>query len=168
MSRSKKAKSKKTTSKTKAVAKKNITKKKASLAESKKKTAKKPITPSLTVDIIIEMSNEKIVLIERKFKPYGWALPGGFVDVGETVEDAAIREAKEETSLEVKLVKLLGVYSDPCRDTRMHTVSVVYIATAKGTPRAADDAKNLKLYSLDRLPDLAFDHAKILVDYSMS
>ncbi len=128
-----------------------------------------PSTPSLTVDIIIELidkPNRPIVLIERKYPPYGWALPGGFVDVGESLEDAAGREAHEEISLDVKVKSLLGCYSDPSRDSRGHTVSAVYIAEASGDPFAADDAANVQIVNLDDLPsDLAFDHAKILSDY---
>lgn len=121
--------------------------------------------PALTVDIIIE-TNGGIVLIERKNAPLGWAIPGGFVDYGERTEDAARREAKEETDLDVDLKDLLGVYSDPTRDPRQHTASVVYIATASGMPSAADDAKNLQIVKLDSLPgNLAFDHAQILQDY---
>jgi len=128
-----------------------------------------PSTPSLTVDIIIELTdkpNRPIILIERKYPPYGWALPGGFVDVGESLEDAAGREANEEISLGVKIKSLLGCYSDPSRDERGHTVSAVYIAEASGEPFAADDAADVKIVTLDNLPsDLAFDHAKILDDY---
>ena len=123
------------------------------------------LNPVPTVDIIIEIGN-KIVLIERKHEPFGWAIPGGFVDYGECLEDAARREAKEETSLDVKLKSLLGVYSSPTRDPRRHTVSAVYVATAKGKPEAADDAKNLGLFALNALPPvMAFDHAEILSDY---
>ena len=129
----------------------------------------RPETPALTADIIIEMTdrrNNPIVLIERKNPPYGWAIPGGFVDIGETVEQAAVREAEEEVCLKVELVHLLGVYSDPKRDPRGHTASVVYIATASGQPRAADDAANLHIYPINALPSqLAFDHKKILDDY---
>ena len=129
----------------------------------------RPLTPLLTVDIIIELHDRPdtpIVLIERRYPPYGWALPGGFVDVGETLEQAAVREAKEEVSLTVNLKTLLGCYSDPTRDARGHTVSVVYIAQATGTPIAADDARKLEVFSLADLPDqLAFDHAHILNDY---
>ena len=129
----------------------------------------KPVTPLLTVDIIIEISNQTnrpVVLIERRYPPPGWALPGGFVDVGESLEQAAIREAREETSLDISLITLLGCYSDPARDNRGHTVSAVYIAESSGLPKAADDAKNLALFTLDNLPSkLAFDHNRILEDY---
>ncbi len=129
----------------------------------------RPVTPQIAADIIIELKDKPgrpIILIERKNPPYGWALPGGFVDVGERIETAAIREAKEEVCLDVTLLALLGLYSDPARDTRGHTVSAVYVAEASGEPQAADDAKNLAIFSLDDLPDtLAFDHAQILEDY---
>ena len=124
----------------------------------------KPTTPLLTVDIIIEVSGG-IVLIERKNPPPGWALPGGFVDVGESLAAAAVREAREETSLEVTLVEQFFAYSDPKRDPRGATVSVVFIGQATGTPRAEDDAKNIGIYALDKLPQLAFDHGQILEDY---
>lgn len=123
-----------------------------------------PKTPYLTVDIIIEVG-DGIVLVKRKNPPYGWALPGGFVDYGETVEEAAVREAKEETGLDVKLKGLLGVYSDPKRDPRLHTVSVVFVASAEGKPVGKDDAAEAKIFKLDALPQLVFDHAKILKDY---
>ena len=97
--------------------------------------------PLLTVDIIIELADDSIVLIERKNPPHGWALPGGFVDYGECIECAAVREAREETSLEVTLTEQFYTYSDPARDPRHHTVSTVFIATAQGVPRGADDAK---------------------------
>jgi 8-oxo-dGTP diphosphatase len=128
----------------------------------------KPVTPLLTVDIIIEMTDRlgrPIVLIERKYPPHGWALPGGFVDVGETLEAAAVREAREETSLDVTLTALLGNYSDPARDSRGHTVSAVYIAEASGTATAADDAASLDLCDPAAFPALVFDHALILADY---
>ncbi|HXE97865.1 MAG TPA: NUDIX hydrolase [Dongiaceae bacterium] len=122
--------------------------------------------PFPTVDIIIE-SGSGIVLIERRNEPLGWALPGGFVDYGESLESAAVREAREETSLEISELRLLGCYSDPARDERMHTISTVYIAKAQGIPRAADDALNVAIYRLDSLPErLCFDHARILADYA--
>ena len=123
-----------------------------------------PETPLLTVDILIEMPGG-IVLIERKNPPHGWALPGGFVDRGESVAQAARREAREETSLDVDLDEQFFCYSDPTRDPRGPTASIVFLARATGTPVAADDAKRVALYSLDALPPLAFDHATILADY---
>lgn len=131
----------------------------------------RPETPLLTVDVIIEMvdrPDEPIVLIERRHPPHGWALPGGFVDLGETVEQAAVREAAEETGLKVKLVRLLGVYSDPARDPRGHTVSVVFVGEARGKPAAADDARAVEIFAADRTPALAFDHAAIVRDYLRS
>jgi 8-oxo-dGTP diphosphatase len=125
---------------------------------------RRPSTPLLTVDVIIETEGG-IVLIERKNPPPGWALPGGFVDVGEPVPAAAVREAREETSLDVTLVELLHIYSDPRRDPRGHTASAVYIGRAAGQPRAADDARDVRIYALDALPPLAFDHGQILDDY---
>lgn len=123
------------------------------------------LTPAPTVDIIIETSGG-IVLIRRKNLPYGWAIPGGFVDYGESVEHAAVREAKEETGLDVKLTGLLGVYSDPARDPRFHTISTVFTAKAEGLPVGQDDAEEARVFKLDALPEpLAFDHAKILGDY---
>jgi ADP-ribose pyrophosphatase YjhB (NUDIX family) len=121
--------------------------------------------PFPTVDIIIEVEGG-IVLIERKNPPYGWAIPGGFVDYGETVEAAAVREAKEETGLDVQLTGLLGVYSDPSRDPRHHTISTVFVASAAGQPLADDDAADAGVFKEDDLPDdIAFDHRKILGDY---
>ncbi len=123
-------------------------------------------SPLLTVDIIIEVGGGGIVLIERKNFPLGWALPGGFVDYGESLETAAVREAKEETSLDVHLVEQFHTYSDPSRDPRHHTVSTVYIATAEGTPHGADDAKTARLFREDDIPSpLVFDHPRILRDY---
>lgn len=125
--------------------------------------------PIPTVDIIIEMwdrPNCPIVLIERKNPPYGWALPGGFVDYGESVESAAIREAQEETCLSVELLGQFHVYSSPNRDSRQHTLSIVFIAKALGEPKAADDAQTLELFELWQLPKtLCFDHHQILNDY---
>jgi ADP-ribose pyrophosphatase YjhB (NUDIX family) len=122
--------------------------------------------PLLTVDIIIELADGSIVLIERKNPPHGWALPGGFVDYGERIELAAVREAKEETSLEVTLTEQFYTYSDPARDLRHHTVSTVFIATAQGVPRGADDARVARAVREDHLPaPLVFDHAQILRDY---
>lgn len=121
--------------------------------------------PLLTVDIIIEVGG-RMVLIERKNPPYGWALPGGFVDYGESLENAAIREAREETSLEVELTEQFHTYSDPRRDPRHHTVSTVFLAAAQGEPRAADDAKTARLCDEHDLPDpIVFDHRQILRDY---
>ncbi len=129
----------------------------------------KPVTPLLTVDLIVELpgrTGKPIVLIERRYPPYGWALPGGFVDRGETLEQAAVREAREEISLSVSLTFLLGCYSDPQRDMRGHTISAVYIAQASGMPVAADDARKLEILPVSGLPDkLAFDHDRILRDY---
>ncbi|HEY1587583.1 MAG TPA: NUDIX hydrolase [Polyangia bacterium] len=124
----------------------------------------KPTTPLVTVDIIIETTGG-IVLIERKNPPPGWALPGGFVDVGESLAQAAVREAREETSLDVTLDEQFFAYSDPKRDPRGSTVTVVFLGRATGTPRAEDDAKNVGVYALDKLPALAFDHGQILDDY---
>lgn len=128
--------------------------------------------PTPTVDIIIELIDQPhrpIILIERKNTPYGWAIPGGFVDYGESVEKAAIREAQEEISLEVELIEQFKVYSDPQRDPRQHTLSIVFIATAKGKPKAADDAKTVGVFHLWEIPpNLCFDHDKILSDYRTS
>ncbi|MBW1669677.1 MAG: NUDIX hydrolase [Deltaproteobacteria bacterium] len=121
--------------------------------------------PFPTVDIIIEIQGG-IVLIKRKNPPFGWALPGGFVDYGESLEHAALREAKEETSLDVEIVSQLGAYSDPDRDPRFHTISFVFVAKASGQPRAADDAAEIGVFGRASIPrDLAFDHARILEDY---
>ncbi|MBE9221179.1 NUDIX hydrolase [Cyanobacterium stanieri LEGE 03274] len=139
--------------------------------------------PAPTVDIIIEMVDRRaiapssapefkgkslapIVLIERKFEPLGWAIPGGFVDYGESVEQAAMREALEEVSLRVDLLEQFYVYSDPRRDSRKHTISIVFIAHAKGEPKADDDALNLGIFPLWDIPkNLCFDHDRILADY---
>ncbi|NOY86648.1 MAG: NUDIX hydrolase [Deltaproteobacteria bacterium] len=122
--------------------------------------------PVPTVDTIIQLDGGGIVLIKRKNRPQGWALPGGFVDYGETVEHAAVREAKEETGLEVELVRLLGVYSDPSRDSRQHTISTVFVARASGTPVGGDDAAEAAVFNENDLPtEIVFDHRKILDDY---
>lgn len=125
--------------------------------------------PVPTVDIIIELIDRPqrpIVLIERQNPPHGWALPGGFVDYGEAVETAARREAEEETCLQVELIEQFQVYSAPDRDPRQHTLSVVFLATATGEPRAQDDAKAIGIFELWQLPQpLCFDHAQILRDY---
>ena len=120
--------------------------------------------PVPTVDIIIEIE-DKIVLIERKNPPFGWALPGGFVDYGESFETAAAREAEEETGLKVQGLRQFHTYSDPNRDARLHTASTVYIGQADSPPTAGDDAARAELFTEDNLPTLAFDHAKILADY---
>ena len=123
-----------------------------------------PKNPVPTVDVIIEI-DDRIVLIERKNPPYGWALPGGFVDYGESFEQAAVREAFEETGISVGDLRQFRTYSDPERDQSMHTATTVFIATGKGLPRAGDDAAKARLFSRENLPDLAFDHARILADY---
>ena len=121
--------------------------------------------PLLTVDIIIEIDT-KIVLIQRANPPYGWALPGGFVDYGESLEASAIREAKEETSLEVMLQEQFHTYSDPDRDPRHHTVTTVFIGKGIGTLKPADDAKHAGVFSENDLPEpIVFDHRKIIGDY---
>jgi len=129
----------------------------------------KPVTPLLAADALIELIDQPgrpIVLIERLNIPYGWAIPGGFVDVGEPLEVAAVREAKEEVTLDVTLTALLGIYSDPKRDSRGHTITAIYVAQAAGTPVAADDAKSVEIFTLDELPSpLAFDHAQVLEDF---
>lgn len=125
--------------------------------------------PTPTVDIIIELidrPHRPIILIERQNPPYGYAIPGGFVDYGESVEAAALREAEEEVSLRVDLLEQFYVYSDPQRDPRQHTLSVVFLATATGEPQAADDAKTVGIFTPWEVPtNLCFDHAQILRDY---
>ncbi len=124
-----------------------------------------PDNPLLTVDIIIQCQGG-IVMIERKNPPLGWALPGGFVDYGESLEQAAVREALEETSLSIHLVEQMHTYSDPKRDPRHHTVSTVFIATAQGKPVAADDAQLARVFTAANLPaPIVFDHTAILEDY---
>ena len=124
--------------------------------------------PRLTVDVIIRMNDDarRIVLVRRRFPPPGWAIPGGFVDAGETVETAAAREALEETGLVVEDLRQFHVYSDPSRDLRGHTVSTVFTARAAGEPRGGDDAAEARVFAADGLPDdIAFDHRAILDDY---
>jgi 8-oxo-dGTP diphosphatase len=125
-------------------------------------------SPRLTVDILIQMndSSYQILLIKRKHPPEGWAIPGGFVDYGETVEEAAVREAFEETSLQIRLIRQFHVYSDPKRDPRGHTVSVVFVASARGNPVANDDATEARVFTKNALPSpIVFDHFQILSDY---
>ena len=122
--------------------------------------------PIPTVDIIIEIESKGIVLIKRKNPPHGWAIPGGFVDYGESLEEAALREAKEETNLDVELTRQFHTYSDPKRDPRHHTISTVYIAKGKGKAKAKDDALEIGIFIESNLPDkIAFDHRHILNDY---
>jgi len=126
--------------------------------------------PAPTVDLIIEIETEDgkdgIILIRRKNPPFGWALPGGFVEYGESLEVAAVREAREETSLKIKLMGQFHTYSDPRRDPRSHTISTVYIARARGKPEAKDDAREVGIFPRSALPiPLAFDHDQILKDY---
>jgi ADP-ribose pyrophosphatase YjhB (NUDIX family) len=126
--------------------------------------------PIPTADIIIEIlrddGKQGIILIERKNPPFGWAIPGGFVDYGETLEQTAVREAKEETSLEIRLEHQMFTYSDPNRDPRKHTISTVFIATAEGEPIAGDDAKKIGIFTEDEITfPLTFDHRQILDDY---
>ncbi len=126
---------------------------------------KKYRNPLVTVDLIIEIA-DRIVLIKRANPPYGWALPGGFVDYGESLETAAIREAMEEIKLRVTLMEQFHTYSDPGRDPRQHTITTVYIAKADGLPEAGDDAAEAELFSRNRIPEnMAFDHGKIIGDY---
>lgn len=121
--------------------------------------------PVPTVDIVIELEGG-IVLIRRKNPPPGWALPGGFVDYGESLEEAAVREAREETGLDVALLRQLHTYSRPDRDPRHHTITTVFVARASGSPRAGDDAGEIGVFTRDTLPSpLAFDHGEILTDY---
>lgn len=124
--------------------------------------------PTPTVDILVFSPSRGVLLIERLNPPHGWALPGGFVDYGESVEQAAVREAKEETGLDVVLTSLLGVYSDPDRDARMHTMSVVFVAQALDLAqlKAGDDAGKAKFFALNALPAMAFDHGKIVSDFA--
>jgi 8-oxo-dGTP diphosphatase len=139
------------------------------------RSKKEPVyrNPSPTVDLIIELKTVRgeagIVLVKRKNPPYGWALPGGFVDYGESLESAAVREAREETSLDVKLLRQLHTYSEPGRDPRKHTITTVFVARARGTPEARDDAGDIGVFARREIDfPLAFDHRKILDDYFRS
>ena len=124
-----------------------------------------PRNPLITVDALIEIDGG-IILIKRKNPPYGWAIPGGFVDYGETLEEAVVREAKEETCLDINIIRQFHTYSDPGRDPRHHTVTTMFIANATGTPRADDDAQDIGIFTRDTLPeDMAFDHRQVLEDY---
>ena len=128
----------------------------------------RPRTPEVAVDLVIELEDRPgrpVVLIRRGRPPPGHALPGGFVDVGETVEQAAVREAREETGLDVRLGEIIGVYSDPARDPRGHTVTIAYVASARGEPVAGDDAAAILVTDPSAAPPLAFDHGRILGDY---
>jgi 8-oxo-dGTP diphosphatase len=122
-------------------------------------------SPALTVDVVALLPDDRVVLVRRRYPPPGWALPGGFVEGGETVEAAAVREAREETGLEVSLTDLLHVYSDPRRDPRRPTASVVFLGRTSGVPVGADDAAEARAFGWDELPSpIAFDHAEILAD----
>jgi ADP-ribose pyrophosphatase YjhB (NUDIX family) len=134
-----------------------------SFEEFVEKINKSPFVPC-TVDIIIEHSG-KIVLIKRKYPPFGWAIPGGFVEKGESLESAAAREAKEETNLDLEDLRQFGAYSDPGRDPRFHTISMVFTARGRGPLKAASDAKEIGLFNMEDLPPLAFDHADIVREY---
>jgi 8-oxo-dGTP diphosphatase len=120
--------------------------------------------PAPTVDVVLLLPGDRVVLVERRNPPLGWALPGGFVDAGETLEAAAVREAREETGLEVRLLDLVGCYSDPRRDPRRHTVTAAFLGVAEGEPRGGDDAAQARAFSWGALPPLCFDHAEILAD----
>ncbi len=126
----------------------------------------RPVTPLITVDAIIELTDGNIVLIKRKYPPPGWAIPGGFVDPGESLAEAVRREAREETSLDIDVLSIFHVYSKPWRDPRGDTVSVVYHCRADGRPEGGDDAEKAVAYSPDDLPDvIAFDHRKIIQQF---
>lgn len=132
---------------------------------------REPKTPYLAVDAILRLwEGERlkgIVLVERRYPPEGLALPGGFVEIGESVEQAVVREVKEETGLVATIRRLHGVYSDPGRDPRFHVVSVVFVCDAEGEPIAGDDAKKVRVYRLEEIPleRMVFDHRRILLDY---
>ena len=121
--------------------------------------------PAPTVDVVILLTGDRVVLVRRKNPPRGWAIPGGFVDVGERLDVAAAREAAEETGLSVTLLEQFHSYSDPARDRRRHTISTVYLATAAGQPRGGDDAAEARAFAWSALPDpIVFDHREILAD----
>ena len=123
--------------------------------------------PLLTVDCIIRSPRGLVLLVKRRFPPPGWALPGGFVDAGETVEQAVAREVREETALSLTNLRQFHTYSDPSRDKRHHVVSVVFSATSAGTPQAGDDAAEAVFFPFDDLPDeIAFDHREILASFA--
>jgi ADP-ribose pyrophosphatase YjhB (NUDIX family) len=123
-----------------------------------------PRQPRLTVDLIVSFE-EGVVLVERRFEPFGWAIPGGFVEWGETLEQAVVREAKEETGLDVTDVRQFHAYSDPARDPRGHTVTVVFTGTGHGRLQAGDDAKDARVFRRDALPQLVCDHREVLEDW---
>ena len=121
--------------------------------------------PAPTVDVVIRLAGDRVVLIRRRNPPHGWALPGGFVDEGEPLERAAAREALEETGLAVTLEEQFHSYSDPLRDPRRHTISTVFLGASSGEPQGGDDAARAEIFTKNNLPPLAFDHARILADY---
>jgi 8-oxo-dGTP diphosphatase len=120
--------------------------------------------PAPTVDVVILVAGDRVVLVRRRKPPHGWALPGGFVDQGEPLASAAAREAREETGLTVELAEQFHAYSDPRRDPRRHTISTVFLGRAAGEPRGGDDAAEARAFPWTALPDLVFDHAEILAD----
>lgn len=120
--------------------------------------------PAPTVDVVILVAGDRVVLVRRRNPPHGWALPGGFVDEGEPLAAAAAREAREETGLTVELAEQFHAYSDPRRDPRRHTISTVFLGRAAGEPRGGDDAAEARAFPWTALPELVFDHAEILAD----
>jgi 8-oxo-dGTP diphosphatase len=128
-----------------------------------------PPYPPPTVDAILEIAPGKVLLVWRRYPPIGWALPGGFVETGESVEEACAREIFEETGLVITDHRQMHVYSDPMRDPRGQTISTVFVSRPTGSPRAGDDAAEVATYPLDSLPDpICFDHARILEDFRVS